>query len=315
MITSSVYHIAEILKAGGIAAIPTETVYGLAADATRCEAVEKIYTAKNRPVFNPLITHYESKEQLQKIWDNLPLPFQEIADKFWPGPLTLIVPAPDNLCPYVTAGLPTAGIRIPNHPLTLELIRICGFPLAAPSANPSGSLSPVSANQVADSLHIPILDGGSSKIGLESTILDTTTPIPKILRPGAITFEMLKKFIPEIQAYQSFTQALPNAPGQLRKHYAPDIPMFWLNSLTLKLYGNDMHTAQLWFDASGHPKESKTYFLSEHGNLAEAARNLFSLLRKIKNDGFSRILVEKLPETGLGPALNDRINRGTENPF
>lgn len=291
----------RLWQAGEVVAIPTETVYGLAADASQDLAVAKIFALKGRPHFNPLILHIHSLEQLE-IYAEIPPLLASLANAFWPGPLTVVLPRKANapLSELVTAGLDTLAVRWPAHPLTQQLLQQYGKPLAAPSANKSNSLSPTSAQAVAASFasQAPfIIDGGDCPIGLESTIIDLTTSSPTLLRPGGITAEALKEVLPTLQNKEEIP-SLIKAPGMLKKHYAPQLPLR-LNAL--------------------HPFPGEAFLgfgslrgnlnLSPSGDLTEAAANLFRMLRQLDTPMYQGIAVAPIPLHHLGAAINDRLQR------
>jgi L-threonylcarbamoyladenylate synthase len=289
---------AAILRAGGIVAFPTETVYGLGADATNSDAVLKIYETKGRPRFNPLIVHVADPEMARLYVELSPLA-QTLA-KFWPGPLTLVLPKrPDvGLSDIVTAGLDTVGIRIPDHPLAQELIRAAGRPLAAPSANPSGKLSPTTAQQVVRGFHgkVPVLDGGPSKSGVESTILAVDGETVTQLRAGALAREEIEATIGRPVAVAKTADKV-QAPGMLASHYAPNAEM--------RLDAEAQRDGEVYL---GFGTRNGTLNLSPSGDLHEAARNLFSMLHEL-DESASRIAVAPIPHRGLGEAINDRLQR------
>jgi len=296
--TTEIATLAARLRAGELVAFPTETVYGLGADATSSDAVLKIYQTKGRPRFNPLIVHVADLAMAETLVELSPLAKKLAA--FWPGPLTLVLPQKPGagLSDIVTAGLATVGIRIPDHPLALELIRATGRPLAAPSANPSGKLSPTTAAQVTAGFagKVPVLDGGPCAAGVESTILAVTGDTVTQLRAGALARS-------EIQARLGapIATAAPGAaiaaPGMLASHYAPDAAL----RLEARTFAPD--EASLGFGPGNF-----TLNLSPAGDLHEAARNLFSMLHQL-DSSFSRIAVSPIPHTGLGEAINDRLMR------
>jgi len=286
---------AALLRDGSLVAFPTETVYGLGADATNGRAVAAIFTAKNRPSFNPLIVHVPDLAAAEALVV-FSQTARDIAQAFWPGPLTLVLPVrPDVVSDLVTAGLPTLAIRIPAHPLAQELLRLADRPIAAPSANPSGAISPTTADHVANGLNgkiAAILDGGACEVGLESTILGFD-PEPTLLRPGGLPQEALEAALRSpLRIAQPQT---PTAPGQLASHYAPDA------SVRLNITQTD--GTLLGFG----PMEC-TLNLSPSGDLTEAATNLFAYLRQL-DESTDRIDVAPIPETGLGRAINDRLRR------
>lgn len=290
--------LAGLLKAGEVAAFPTETVYGLGADATNSDAVLKIYETKGRPRFNPLIVHVADLGMAENLVDFSPLARRLAA--FWPGPLTLVLPQkPGNgLSDIVTAGLDTVGIRIPAHPLALELIRATGRPLAAPSANPSGKLSPTTAEQVIRGFagKVPVLDGGPCTAGVESTILAVTGDTVTQLRAGALARDEAERAIGQSIAVAEEGAAI-SAPGMLLSHYAPNATLR-LNAKTVR-----PDEASLGFGPGDF-----TLNLSPAAELHEAARNLFSMLHQL-DSSHSRIAVSPIPTTGLGEAINDRLKR------
>lgn len=295
-------HAAAILQGGGLVAMPTETVYGLAGDARSDHAVARIFDAKNRPHFNPLIVHLPDLAAARHIaqFDDRAL---ALAAAFWPGPLTLVLPLRDDamLSPLVTAGLTTVAIRLPAHPVARALLLAFGGPLAAPSANPSGRVSPTRAAHVSDGLSgriEAILDGGPCAVGVESTILGLAGPAT-LLRPGGISVEAL-------EAVLGHPLALPDgakitAPGQLASHYAPSAPV----RLNVTTPGrNDVYVG------FGQSQHATALSLSATGNLIEAAANLFHILREADQIANGRpIAFAPIPNHGLGRAINDRLTR------
>ena len=306
------------LQAGGLVAFPTETVYGLGADATNDRAVAAIFEAKGRPAFNPVIVHVNDKKSAEAVVEFTPQAAL-LASVFWPGPLTLILPRKKDsgLSLLTSAGLPTQAVRAPSHPVARELIAALGRPIAAPSANASGTLSPTTPQHVAQSLGEGvglILAGGKSTVGLESTVVDLTGPVPVLLRPGAVTLEDLKMQLGEVKVETEAVNDAPKSPGQLLRHYAPKTP------LRLKAVDVKPGEALLAFGSlrfmgiagGGHAKDLPRDLrlnLSETGDLNEAAANLFSMLHQLDARGAAGIAVMDIPETGLGQAINDRLRR------
>jgi L-threonylcarbamoyladenylate synthase len=292
------------LRDGKLVAFPTETVYGLGGDATSDRAVAAIYTAKGRPSFNPLIVHIGNATAAGRLVEMTPQA-ELLAARFWPGALTLVLPRKPRikLSLLVSAGLDSAAIRVPAHPAAQGLLSMCGLPLAAPSANPSGAISPTRAEHVAATLGdkvAMILDGGACRVGLESTVLSLLGTKPVVLRPGGITVEQLSEALQADIAVE--TGAAPEAlrsPGQLPSHYAPTLP------LRLNVAAAEPGEALLGFGSTA----SATRNLSEKGDLEEAAASLFALLRDLDRPEFSGIAVMPIPETGLGLAINDRLRR------
>lgn len=298
-----------------VVGVPTETVYGLAANALNTEAVLKIYQAKNRPAFNPLIVHVGQVSDLELYTTAIPDLVYQLAEKFSPGPLTYLLPKNNIIPDLVTSGLDAVALRIPSHPMFQRLLKEINFPLAAPSANPFGYISPTAANHVYQGLSgkIPyIVDGGPSNIGLESTIISFLNDTPEILRFGGISPEAIEKVlgvkikIPEKVAFK------PLAPGMLKSHYAPSIPLYFGDLETLKPWcGPEVAVISL----SGSPELTGTqYILSPENDLQEAASQLFQVLRAVdRPDIYSRILAVKFPDAGLGFAINDRLTRASVN--
>lgn len=289
---------AAILRAGGIVAMPTETVYGLAADATNGQAVARIFDAKGRPRFNPLIVHLPDAAAARSYVD-WPEIAERLATRFWPGPLTLVLPLKANtpLSPLVTAGLPSLALRVPAHPVAHQLLQAFGGPVAAPSANPSGRISPTTADHVAGGLSgriEAILDGGPCGVGVESTIVGLTGA-PTLLRPGGIPREAIEAALGQPLADH---EGPITAPGQLRSHYAPGA------SVRLGATGKQPGERLLGFG----PTPEADLNLSPSADLVEAAANLFAMLHEI-DDGQTPIAVSPIPETGLGRAINDRLRR------
>jgi L-threonylcarbamoyladenylate synthase len=282
---------ARLILAGEPVAVPTETVYGLAADATNAEAVARIYQAKGRPSFNPLIVHVPDLAAAEKIGEFGPQA-RDLAERHWPGPLTLVVPLREGtgIASIVTAGLPTIGLRVPSHPAMQALLRAVGRPLAAPSANASGAISPTRAEHVLKCLggRIPlIIDGGATERGLESTIVAATDGGLRLLRPGPIQIDAERASGDKIEA-----------PGQLASHYAPSKPL----RLDARVAATDEYLIG-FADVAGDQS------LSPEGDLIEAAARLFDLLHQAEASAKTRIAVAPIPDAGLGTAINDRLRR------
>lgn len=306
----------KLLKEGEIVAVPTETVYGLAGNALNENAVARIFEVKNRPSFDPLIVHTDSIEKVMNYVADFPPMAVRLAQQFWAGPLTLLLPKKKIIPDLVTSGLPTVAIRIPRHPLTLALLKELDFPLAAPSANPFGYISPTTAEHVRQSLgeQVPlILDGGPCQIGLESTIVGFPNNIPTIYRKGGISVEDIERVVGKVVVMEKSTSH-PAAPGMLVRHYAPKAAMYLGNIESLLATHNSPTTVVLSFQRhyEAVPRE-RQFILSPKGNLTEAAQNFFAILRQIDRMNPSVILAELLPEEGLGRAINDRLRRGAIN--
>ncbi len=308
--------LARRLKAGEIVAVPTETVYGLAGDATSAEACLKIFAAKGRPTDDPLIVHIAALRDLERVALANP-EARLLARAFWPGPLTLVLPKTPLVPDLATAGLPSVAVRMPSHPLFRKLIRLSGVPLAAPSANPFGYVSPTSAAHVAKHLGRRIryiLDGGSSSIGLESTIVDLRNPRrPVLLRPGAITRDELGRVLGVTVARRRASGAGARvAPGQMARHYSPRTRVVLHAGLTFTQAAHGAHNAAWLF--IGKPAVLGTipaniFWLDPIGYLRRAARRLFSVLRELDEGGFSAIHVERPKGGGIAEALLDRLAR------
>jgi L-threonylcarbamoyladenylate synthase len=301
---------AAILRRSGLVAFPTETVYGLGADATDAEAVARIYAAKERPSFNPLISHVDSfrTARSQGAFDEMAT---RLAEAFWPGPLTLVVPvAPTcTISDLARAGLDSIGLRVPAHPLAHALLEQVGRPVAAPSANRSGRVSPTDADHVLGDLDgriDAVLDGGASRVGVESTIVSCLGGVPRLLRPGGIPREAIEALLGKRLQGGPEAGSNPLAPGMLASHYAPRAQVR-LNATSLRA-----GEAALLFGASapqGIEMAHATLNLSKNGDLVEAAAHLFSYLRQLDALGAATIAVSPIPETGLGEAINDRLKR------
>jgi len=296
---------ARLLRSGALVAFPTETVYGLGGDATNDRSVAAIFAAKGRPRFNPLISHLAAAGEAAD-FAVLDSRAQEIAARFWPGPLTLVLPRRRDcrIALLAGAGLDTVALRVPAHPVAHALLAACGRPIAAPSANRSGRISPTSAAHVRTELGgriAAIVDGGACAIGLESTVLDLSRKRPVLLRPGGIPLEALTDAIGEIDL--AGAADAPRGPGMLSSHYAPSLP------LRLAATTARDGEAVLAFGGAPPPGFAETAWLSRSGDLAEAAANLFAMLRALDRPEFSGIAVMPIPERGLGAAINDRLRR------
>lgn len=302
---------AEVLRSGGLVAFPTETVYGLGADGLNPIAVAKIFEAKQRPSFNPLILHISSKDQLQTIAKINNRAIVKLIEKFWPGPLTLVLPKLEIVPDIVTAGNPTVAVRMPDHPVALELIEQAGKPIAAPSANSFSQLSPTCAEHVVKQLNNKvdiILDGGSCAVGVESTILYLKENKVSLLRHGGTAIEDIEKIIGKV-SIETGPSDSPLAPGQLYFHYAPKIPLKFFNDVNIMDY-EFKKVGALFFDRNRYNIEfSGERILSPKGNLREAAANLFSFLHELENENLDVILVDPIEEIGLGKAIMDRLRK------
>lgn len=298
---------AELLREGRLVAFPTETVYGLGGDATNGRAVAAIFKAKGRPRFNPLIVHVANAKQAAALVEMTPLA-QRLAETFWPGPLTLVLErrADCKLSELVSAGLSTVAVRVPDHPIAQALLAATGRPLAAPSANRSGAVSPTQAAHVEADLGEAvslILDAGPTAHGLESAVVDARGDTPLLLRSGAVTSDTIEAVLGMPLRAGTKDEVRPNAPGQLESHYAPNA--------TLRLDARDVKEGEalLAFGANAPATSGPVLNLSESGDLIEAAARLFAALRALDQTGCRTIAVMPVPEEGLGVAINDRLRR------
>lgn len=314
-IAQDIYKAQRLLEKGEVIAIPTETVYGLAGNALDAAVVAKIFAVKNRPSFNPLITHTDSVSKLQHYVREVPRYARLLSEAFWPGPLTLLLPKAKAVPDIVTAGSDRVAVRIPNHPLTLALLSRLSFPLAAPSANPFGYVSPTTSAHVAEQLgdKIPyILEGGPCQIGIESTIIGFENEQVVVYRLGGKSLEELQEVIPKehLSVKNTSKEQLPNAPGMLSSHYAPGKKVIIgnLDELILKY---DAHKVALLTFKDFYPQlpQQRQFILSPTGDLREAAQKLFYALREMDKLPVEYILAELVPDYGLGNAINDRLLR------
>lgn len=314
VISDSIQEAKALLQNGDVVAIPTETVYGLAANALNATAVAKIFEAKNRPFFDPLIVHVASVVEAEKYVQAIPAPLLRLMQTFSPGPLTVLLKKKDIIPDIVTSGLDTVGIRIPNHPLTLELLTALDFPLCAPSANPFGYVSPTSAqhvfNQLADRIPF-ILDGGKCSIGVESTIVGIENDEVVVYRLGGIAIEDIERVAGKVKLNIS-QGSNPKAPGMLDVHYAPST---LLHIGDVRSLASQFQALQLGLISFSDTYEDIPFvqrnILSPSCNLNEAAANLFEALRSFDEKNIDVIIAETFPEEGLGRAINDRLRRAS----
>lgn len=309
-IGTDVLFAATLLRRGELVAMPTETVYGLAANALNSEAVMKIFATKSRPLFNPLIVHVHETNEITKYAADVPLNAWRLAERFSPGPLTYVLPRKSNIPDVVTGGGETVAVRIPAHPMARELLSLVDFPLAAPSANPSGYISPVSAAHVAEGLagKIPyVLDGGECSIGLESTVVAFAGDSIQVLRAGGITIEALQEVCPNVDLRMHNGKG---SPGLLKSHYAPRTPLVVGNLARLadEYAGRKLAVLSL-ADFRSAENIVSSEVLSPSGDLAMAARNLFAAMRRLDQSGAEVIIAERMPDHGFGVAINDRLER------
>ncbi|NKI30865.1 L-threonylcarbamoyladenylate synthase [Croceivirga thetidis] len=300
-----------LLKEGEVVAIPTETVYGLAANIFDSQAVEKIFSVKKRPRFNPLIVHIKDLGSLKSVVEKVPEKALLLAKEFWPGPLTLILPKKDGISDIITAGKPTVGVRIPNHKTTLELLKGLSFPVAAPSANPFTRISPTSAIQVFDYFgkSVTVLDGGQCEIGLESTIVGFEDDEPVVYRKGGIPLESIEAIVGPVKI-NSKSESEPVAPGMLLKHYSPRTRLLLTEDFDAILPDfKGSKVGVLSFSRTEFENVSYVKTLSLARDLQEAAKNLFQSLYELDRLNLDVIIAEIFPKTGLGLTINDRLER------
>ncbi len=304
----------QLLEKGELVAIPTETVYGLAANCLDARAVARIFEAKKRPYFDPLIIHLPDIELVKNYVEEIPEMAYKLAMEFWPGPLTLLLPKKEIIPDIVTSGLDTVAVRIPRHPLTLELLRTLDFPLAAPSANPFGYVSPTKPEHVEAQLGEAldyILDGGSCKVGIESTIVGFEDGKTVINRLGGLSVEQIKTVTGSIEI-KPHSDSNPVAPGMLKSHYAPSTSIILGNIEQLMTQYQGQNFGVISYNKSFLPPNSPRQFvLSEESDIQEAATRLFSGLRQLDSLNLQFILAEFVPEAGLGRAINDRLQRAS----
>lgn len=316
---------AEILQKGGLVGIPTETVYGLGANALNEEAVKSIFTAKGRPSDNPLIVHISSFEEIEKygLVREFPESAKALSDKFWPGPLTMIMPKGKKISNVVTGGLDSIAIRLPSHEVAREIIKEAGCPVAAPSANLSGSPSPTTAQHVFNDMNgrIPlIIDGGSSDVGLESTVITLCTPVPTVLRPGKVTLEELREVLGEVELSNAVLNKLEEgqeaaSPGMKYRHYAPKAKVYLVKGDD-KAFADFVNskdtgtTVTLCYNSDTEFLKTKTIPLGESDDFDAQAHNLFSALREADEiEGIDTVYVRCPKAEGLGMALFNRLIR------
>ena len=316
LVSKDINRAVDFLNAGDVVAIPTETVYGLAGNIYSEKAVKKIFELKQRPFFNPLIVHLSSLKELSKVVQSIPEKAQILAKRFWPGPLTLILEKRPEVPDLVTSGKNTVAVRVPNHPVTLELLRKLDFPLAAPSANPFGSISPTQSSHVANYFKgklSMVLEGGACERGIESTIVGFVGEEPVLYRLGSITVEDISKEVGPI-AIRNKKETAPEAPGMLTRHYAPNTTTVVVEDVPQFIAAHpDKHFGVLLFkNPLEAPNIKAQEILSRQGNLEEAASRLYAALHKLDQLGLDMIIAEKFPDKGMGKAINDRLQRATK---
>ena len=309
---TSVSEAARLLKEGEVVAIPTETVYGLAGNAFEPQALAKIFAAKERPTFDPLIVHIADIAQLTDIAKDIPDSAYKLAEAYWPGPMTIILPKKDCIPDLCTSALPSVAVRFPSHPIAQAIIKESGLPLAAPSANLFKHVSPTTAEHVAAQLAdriAGIVDGGPCSVGVESSIISLVGE-PTVMRPGAITPEMFKAILGEVKIKESTSKpGQPMlAPGQCDTHYRPQVPLYY--GEIPAGYTLPEHTVRIAFGAQVGPIPA-TVNLSATGDMVEATSKLYAFMHDLDKSEYDLILVDPIPNTGVGMALNDRLKRAS----
>ena len=315
-ITTDLLEAKKILEKEELVAIPTETVYGLAGNIYSEKAIKKIFQTKERPLFNPLIVHIASTDKLKEIVSEIPKKAQQLADAFWPGSLTLVLKKNAHIPDSITAGKDTVAVRVPNHELTLRLLQILDFPLAAPSANPFGSISPTTAEHVAD--YFPndlemVLQGGNCTNGIESTIIGFENNNPVLYRLGSISVEEIEAVIGPVQI-KNKKESSPDAPGMLSRHYAPKTTTILVNNVEDEIlkYQNAKVGLLVFQNTPSNTKEMVIEVLSKKGDLKEATANLYAAMHRLDKQNLDLIIAEQFPNTELGKSINDRLERATK---
>ena len=309
---TSITKAADLLNAGKLVAIPTETVYGLASNGLDETCVANIFKAKNRPAFDPMILHTDCMESMHHLLFDIPHPLAILAEKFMPGPLSILVEKKEAIPDITTSNLPKVAIRIPAHPMTRELLSMLDFPLAAPSANPFGYVSPTSAQHVADQLGNEvdyILDGGNCSVGLESTIVEYHNDQVVVLRKGGISVEDIEKVVGPVKI-QMMSSSNPKAPGMLKSHYSPrvNIRLESIEDALLEYKATEIAYIG-WNRISNLIPIENQRILSKDEDFGEAARNLFAYLREIDNMNVKIAIADLVPDIELGKAINDKLKR------
>ena len=316
MITKNIALARDVLVQDGIVAIPTETVYGLAGNAFSETAVKQIFGLKKRPFFNPLILHIKSMECLHSVAREIPEAAFKLASSFWPGALTLVLKKQAHISDLVTSGMDTVAVRVPNHPVALKLLEQLDFPLAAPSANPFGSISPTTAQHVhhyfEETLSI-ILDGGACEKGIESTIIGFENDEPILYRHGAVSIEEIEMVVGKIKIVTEKSDK-PKAPGMLSRHYAPNTETHLVTNISESIHSfSDKKIGLLLFKENSDSQDCLFQeVLSTTGDFDEAARNVYAALHRLDLSDVDVILVEKLPDIGIGKSINDRLKRAVK---
>lgn len=316
IISKDINKAVKLLKNEEVVAIPTETVYGLAGNIYSNKAINKIFSLKKRPLFNPLIVHIKNESQLQEVASLVPEKAKTLIKHFWPGPLTLILPKTKNISSLITAGKDTVAVRMPNHPVTLALLEKINFPLAAPSANPFSSISPTQPAHVAQYFKKDlkmVLDGGICNKGIESTIVGFKENEVVIYRYGALPLEKIMEVIGPVLVINKNNKT-PDAPGMLEKHYAPKTTTIQVDDLQLYLKNTAYKNIGIitFYEEVQHPNILKNIILSTKANLDEAGANLYQAMHELDRLDLDVILIATFPDKGMGKAINDRVQRATK---
>jgi L-threonylcarbamoyladenylate synthase len=316
MLTTDINKAKEVLQANELIAIPTETVYGLAGNAYDETALKKIFELKKRPFYNPLIVHLKSASCMYDVATDIPENALKLAEKFWPGPITLVLKKQAHISDLITAGKDTVAVRVPNHPVALALLEKLEFPLAAPSANPFGSISPTTAAHVLNyfgaNLKV-ILDGGECANGLESTIVGFENNQVILYRHGSISVEEIEKIVGKLMIITN-NDKTPNAPGMLSRHYAPMTDTYLTDHISelIKSFKGKRIGLLLFKNHSTDDTIMHQEVLSPSGDFAEAAKNLYAAMHRLDHSKLDVILAERLPNIGLGKTINDKLERATK---
>jgi L-threonylcarbamoyladenylate synthase len=316
MITTNLNIAVSALNNDDLIALPTETVYGLAGNAFCDLAIKRIFELKKRPLYNPLIVHIKSIDYLSKVATDIPENAMKLADAFWPGPLTLVLKKQPNIPDLITAGKETVAVRMPNHPMALALLDLLEFPLAAPSANPFGCISPTSASHVYnyfdEELKV-VLDGGECQNGIESTIVGFEDNQPILYRHGSISIEDIEQIVGKVKIITKNNEA-PDAPGMLSRHYAPKTKTFLTNNVYefLKSFPNKKIGLIVFQELIPNQENIIQEVLSTTGDLKEATKNLYAAMHRLDSCNLDIIIAERLPNIGLGKSINDRLERAVK---
>lgn len=315
IISKDISKAVKLLTADKLVAIPTETVYGLAGNIYSEKAIKSIFETKKRPFFNPLIVHIPSIDALNTIVSHIPEKAKQLSEAFWPGSMTLVLKKQPSIPDLITAGKDTVAVRVPNHPVTLELLNQLPFPLAAPSANPFGSISPTKAEHVTRYFENDIdmvLDGGPCNSGIESTIIGFENEEPVIYRLGALALEDIEAVVGKV-IIKNKKEISPDAPGMLDRHYAPATQTFLTDTISEEIKKHQGKRIGLLVFKSDFQGDTITtqIILSQKGDMAEAASKLYGAMHELDHQNLDVIIAERFPDLGLGKSINDRLQRAT----